>query len=311
MKTLIILIITASAIVLSALSPHVMLNPGQLSQGHIKNENDCSSCHKMFNGVESERCIKCHKVEEIGLNKFKQDSAGSQKEIVLFHSKLKDLNCSSCHTDHKGRDPKLSVAGFNHNLLPQNIVAGCNRCHAAPADSLHRFVSINCSSCHNTNRWQFEGRFDHNQIKGVAKNNCTACHAKPLDRFHEDLSDNCDKCHSVDKWVPSTFDHSSYFILDRHHNVKCSTCHTTNDSKLYTCYGCHEHSEAKIRQEHLEEGITNYTDCASCHRSGDKHDLKKGGERRNGMEEDADKVRDYIRNGERKKSGHNEHEGEH
>jgi hypothetical protein len=50
-----------------------------------------------------------------------------------------------------------------------------------------------------------------------------------------------------------------------------------NDYKKYTCYGCHEHTPAKIKREHLEEGIRNFDNCVECHRSGDK-DEAKGGE---------------------------------
>ena len=35
----------------------------------------------------------------------------------------------------------------------------------------------------------------------------------------------------------------------------CVTCHVDNDYSNYTCYGCHEHSRSKIREEHVEEGI--------------------------------------------------------
>ena len=43
----------------------------------------------------------------------------------------------------------------------------------------------------------------------------------------------------------------------------------------YTCYGCHEHSRSKIREEHLEEGIRDYENCVECHRSGDEDEAKR------------------------------------
>jgi hypothetical protein len=297
MKAFLIILITASAIALSALSPHLMLNPGKLSQGHIKNEKECSSCHQLLSGVSSERCMKCHKLEEIGLQQWEQDSSNKGKEAVLFHSKLIETECTACHTDHNGRDAELSLTSFNHTLLPANILATCNSCHATPKDSLHTMVNISCNNCHNINKWKLTGPFDHGQVRASLRNNCTACHQKPADDFHQDLLENCNKCHSTEHWIPADFDHDSYFQLDRDHNVKCATCHATNNYKAYTCYGCHEHSEARIRDEHLEEGITNFTDCASCHQSGDKHDLKKGNYRNGKEQEDARKVREYLKKG--------------
>jgi hypothetical protein len=49
-----------------------------------------------------------------------------------------------------------------------------------------------------------------------------------------------------------------------------------NDYKKYTCYGCHEHTPANIRREHVEEGIRNFDNCVECHRSGDKDEAKAG-----------------------------------
>jgi len=74
--------------------------------------------------------------------------------------------------------------------------------------------------------------------------------------------------------VPSTFNHSSYFELDRNHNASCVTCHINNNFETYTCYSFHEHSEANIRSEHLEEGIRNFQDCVSCYKSGNEHNIR-------------------------------------
>ena len=60
------------------------------------------------------------------------------------------------------------------------------------------------------------------------------------------------------------------------------TCHTGNDYSRYTCYGCHEHTPAKIRAEHQEEGISNFTNCVECHRSADKDSMEKKGPRGKG-----------------------------
>ena len=52
------------------------------------------------------------------------------------------------------------------------------------------------------------------------------------------------------------------------------TCHIDNDYSNYTCYGCHEHSRSKIREEHVEEGIYDYENCVECHRSGDEDEAE-------------------------------------
>ena len=72
-----------------------------------------------------------------------------------------------------------------------------------------------------------------------------------------------------------TFEHEKYFRFDKHHRTECETCHMENDYNKYTCYGCHEHSRSKVREEHVEEGIYKYEICVECHRSGDEHEAER------------------------------------
>jgi hypothetical protein len=68
-------------------------------------------------------------------------------------------------------------------------------------------------------------------------------------------------------WTPATFAHEKHFLLDRDHNVPCATCHLGNVFSRYTCYGCHEHTVSNIERKHRKEGITDFKNCVTCHRS--------------------------------------------
>jgi hypothetical protein len=68
------------------------------------------------------------------------------------------------------------------------------------------------------------------------------------------------------------------FLLDRDHYATCAACLVKNDYKKYTCYGCHEHTPAKIRAEHEEEGIRDFRDCVRCHRSAQEEPRERGRE---------------------------------
>ena len=276
MKNLFILGITASLVWLMIDYPQAMINPGKLSAVHQDLSNKCTSCHDVFWGVSSEKCIKCHKLSEIG-----KVSLGNTKS-VLFHENLKDQACTACHTDHKGINPTISLSKFNHNLLPSAEQTNCNNCHNKPTDNLHQSLSNACNKCHTTIEWKSTSGFNHNMIQDSTKNNCVSCHKSPNDNFHSSFKDNCTSCHSTNKWSPANFEHSKYFVLDRNHNASCTTCHTTNNNfKVYSCYGCHEHSESNILGEHREEGISNLNNCIRCHKSGNEHENEggAGGER--------------------------------
>lgn len=284
--------------------PHAMLNPGELVEGHQKLNDKCISCHNPFWGISNDKCISCHKLSEIGKDTLMLNV--NEKEKILFHQNLSDQKCTSCHTDHKGIKPEHSLSSFNHEILNTTELNKCNSCHTNPTDNLHKQLTTACNNCHTTKDWKSSITFNHDMIQGDAKNNCASCHKIPDDTFHQQAKDNCDKCHSTSKWKPSTFDHSQYFQLDENHNAKCNTCHSNNNFSIYTCYGCHEHSEGNIQQEHNEEGIFNFTNCTSCHKSSNEHDIIMN---ENSHQElnlnELNNVKKYIKSQEKeKKKGH-------
>mgnify|MGYP000088079899 FL=1 len=95
---------------------------------------------------------------------------------------------------------------------------------------------------------------------------CFACHAPLRDAVHKAPKLACSTCHQPAGWKPATFDHNRFFALDKDHNTACTTCHLDGLYKRYTCYGCHEHQQAKIIAAHREEGMINIEKCARCHR---------------------------------------------
>ena len=289
MKTILSFSVIVVIVLISFLYPRTMLNPGQLTAKHQELKDNCISCHEPFWGIKNDKCISCHKLSEIGKNKSENTDIAGNGNNTMFHSKLEDVECSSCHTDHEGINSKITNSNFDHDILSKNIKEKCSDCHVKPADDLHSQLSVNCYSCHNTAEWKLTGKFDHSMITGTKKDECNTCHKSPEDEFHLSLKDNCSKCHNTGKWIPADFDHSLYFILDKDHNASCKTCHTENAFSKYTCYGCHEHNEADIFQKHSEENINNISDCVSCHKSGNEHDIKgkNDNERKNGSDNES------------------------
>lgn len=290
MKKLYILLGIGLAVFLIVQFPHATISPGELVEAHQKLNNECLACHKPFEGIANEKCISCHNLKDIGKNKIDRENK------PLFHQQLSNQECSSCHSEHQGLIPEHRLSGFKHELLSASIINNCNSCHNIPTDSLHIQVAANCNSCHQTQSWKDSTSFNHEGL--LNKSNCASCHQKPKDNFHSLVKDNCNKCHNISKWKPSTFDHSAYFILDQNHNTSCHTCHSKNNYSSFTCYGCHAHSESKIIAEHNEEGIYNISNCASCHKSGNEHDIKNNIKNLN--EEDRNKINDFIKSNNKK-----------
>jgi hypothetical protein len=225
--TLIVAINLIAILLLVIFFPHLMISPGDPIEAHAELTTDCFACHTPFIGSPPEKCIVCHKVEDIGRITTKGLAIGTEKKNVAFHQQLIEEDCVACHSDHKGVKAFRPISQFSHNLLESTLQQQCDSCHSTPVDDLHQ------------------------KIKG-----------------------NCGQCHTQDAWTPATFDHAQYFRFDRHHTTECETCHINNDYTNYTCYGCHEHSRSKIREEHVEEGIRDYENCVECHRSGDEDEAK-------------------------------------
>lgn len=270
-------------IVLAFVYPSAMVSPGPLVPAHAGLESNCFACHSPFRGAASDRCASCHVVADIGV----RTTTGAPVERMTkrplsasFHQQLTEQNCGSCHSDH-GR---LIERRFSHALLRPAMRGDCATCHAAPANDLHRDLRVSCNQCHTTEHWS-PATFDHAALPSATLARCESCHAAPTDSFHRQITAACTQCHSPQRWKPSTFDHDRFFLLDRDHNATCVTCHTNNDFTRYTCFGCHEHTPANIRAEHEEEGIRNFDNCVSCHRSGDDEGGERGGGRERGEDD--------------------------
>ena len=113
-------ILAANLIVLAILAfvyPHLMVGPGKLIPGHAKLESDCFACHAAFTGAESQRCVSCHKPEEIG--KLTTTGLPVQNPLTStpFHQKLISSDCIACHSDHAGVTRFRPTGQFNRRLL--------------------------------------------------------------------------------------------------------------------------------------------------------------------------------------------------
>lgn len=281
---LIIIANLAAGIALVFAYPHLMVSPGKVISGHASFETDCFACHAPLRGASAERCITCHALPDIGLRTTKgalikhQTEARATSIKAAFHQELIEQNCIACHSDHAG--PKLtqhSRKPFSHALLRPATRQLCDTCHTRPSNKLHENIAakIGCAQCHQTDGWK-PARFDHALLPKEELSLCQNCHKAPSNNLHHQIKDNCGQCHSTKAWEPATFEHSKFFVLDGDHNAPCATCHTTDNYKQYTCYGCHEHTVENIKRKHTREGIRNFDNCVKCHRNAEGE--REGGE---------------------------------
>ncbi len=201
-------------------------------------------------------------------------------KLIPGHKEL-DVDCFACHSPFTGAASELCVDCHKPDSIGRLTTTGQPISKPLSTMPFHqKLVSQDCVACHSDHagvkRFRPQGRFQHALLNTAAREQCQDCHKSPTDALHRQISGNCTQCHSQEKWVPATFEHFKFFELDRDHTTQCATCHVRNDYSRYTCYGCHEHTPAKIRREHIEEGIRNFENCVECHRSADEHDIRGG-----------------------------------
>jgi len=165
--------------VLTFVYPHLMVGPGKLIPGHGKLESDCFACHTSLSGAASERCVTCHKPDQIGRLSTAGQVISKPLTSVPFHQKLISQDCVACHSDHAGVKRFRQQGSFNHSLLNKETGSRCQSCHMPPTDSLHRQISGNCSQCHGMNKW-VPATFDHDNYFSLDRDHntrCVTCHA--------------------------------------------------------------------------------------------------------------------------------------
>ena len=192
--------------------------------------------------------------------------------LVRSHASL-ETNCFVCHAPLRGAVAERCIACHMVSEIGLRTTKGAPIVRASTIVPFHQgLTSQNCMACHTEHSKPMltpGGRpaFSHALLNAAIGEGCASCHTAPETAVHSAMTGQCKECHSQDGWKPATFDHSRFFVLDGDHNAACTTCHTTSDRRQYTCYGCHEHTKDNIRAKHIGEGIPNFTNCVSCHRS--------------------------------------------
>lgn len=236
-------------------APYRMITPGTLGTGHAALERDCLACHAPLRGTPRERCVACHRIEQLGLRSASGSMpAAANPKANRLHRLLGPVDCTGCHAGHRGWGREAAQARFAHDLLPAPARAACHECHATdrPEDDLHRSAGAGCGACHGTERWR-PASYDHDRYF----------------RFDRDHPSRCSDCH------PST---------------AAATGVAGIDYRSYSCTGCHEHVWQRIVDEHREQRLREpeLAACARCHRSAEESEVEHRGESRRGEDGDDD-----------------------
>ena len=195
-----------------------------------------------------------------------------------------ETDCFACHRPFIGSRPALCMTCHKPAEIGLVTTKGLVIANERKLTPFHQdLLEPDCIACHSDHKgvkaFRPIGRFSHDLLKVARRDQCSGCHQAPVDAMHQGAIGACGQCHSQLAWTPATFDHESLFSLTGEHAASCNTCHVSRDYRTYTCYGCHEHTRSKIREKHVEEGISNYENCIECHRKGEADEGEYEGRR--------------------------------
>ena len=251
--------------------------------------SDCLACHVPFSGPSANKCLSCHPLHAIGVQ---IDHGAAAPTAAAAHVRWSIVRwwTRAPRATHATR----ALAG--PGAVPVVQARPLSGCGARQLRRLSRCRSARqCPASAGRDDMRVVSRDDWAGSRRASRTTASrptsgptvrACHAskRPDDTLHASAGLACASCHGTQGWKPATFDHQRYFRFDGDHPSTCATCHqVAGDFKSYTCYGCHEHTPAKMQAEHRRQQGQNLDRCARCHRSADEEGAE-GGERENGGE---------------------------
>ncbi len=233
-----------------------IFNPGSLSiqsgppLGGVVSHSEiqqCSACHASpwETATMSDRCLACH-----------ADITAQLQAPTSLHSLVRfgqtDLNCRTCHTEHRG--PTASLTRIPPGWDPHDQLGFSLKTHRLRMDG----APFECKDCHENG---FSGPFD--QLT------CATCHLKIDQVFAQEhiltFWTDCQACHDGLDSHGSKFDHNlvPFQLVGLHALTLCSQCHVNarnlHDLQATTqdCFACHQKDDLHLGQFG--------TKCGVCH----------------------------------------------
>tara|TARA_R110002072_G_scaffold105615_1_gene230874 strand:+ start:3370 stop:4164 length:795 start_codon:yes stop_codon:yes gene_type:complete len=221
--------------------------PGKLSAAHAFLDNDCEACHTPIEGVERDKCVICHA----------NDSYITQRQPTAFHTDIGE--CSACHTEHKGREAKIST--MDHRAL---TTIGLNMLGQFKGPNHEGVIAKAFLDDLLASGRMPASLFVHPDVSSEeALLQCSTCHQND-DRHFTLFGQDCVQCHRTDQWSLPEFLHPSNQSRD------CNQCHEAPPSHYMKHF-------KKISAKVAGNPKAPVENCFACHQSTSWNDIKRAG----------------------------------
>ena len=159
-----------------------IFSPGKLSWHHEQWDNidSCSVCHSGDKGIDDNKCLDCHTVLKLRIDK------------KLGYHKDKTDSCATCHSDHNGKNYKIMRLDFNtfdHEKDADYALTG-------------KHEDVSCEECH--------PRSDSTTYILGKKNKCIYCHESKHEKKYDDSCSVCHTNNNFKEMTPQALDHKFF-----------------------------------------------------------------------------------------------------
>ncbi|MBI5303969.1 MAG: hypothetical protein HY868_17675 [Chloroflexi bacterium] len=241
--------------------------------GTLRDSQNCTACHSDHKGRDAN--LTNASIADFSHNQFGFTLARHQRDYSGAA-----MNCRACHpfSTQANRPDAQAVSASCvdcHQLAAATFIAShrrevgdaCLACHDG-ADRMKGFnhatvfaltgkhTQVACGKCHVNNRFRDTPR------------DCARCHPDP--QVHRgQFGNDCAACHTTAAWRPARLIKHTFPLIhgNKGKESACAVCHPKNYA-TYTCYGCHEHTQAEITRAHQKERIADLQNCVKCHPTG-------------------------------------------
>ena len=249
-------VLVVVVIALTLLLGPLLFSPGSLNSqakaaplggvaSHAGLGNHCGSCHTApwSSQTMADKCMACH-----------ADIRAEISGKTGLHGSLlgtRTPTCAGCHPDHHGPNGTLTALNGSFSRSLHN---------AFPFKLTGKHAALQCSACHASAK----------SLQDFQKTpqDCYSCHAKD-DKHKGSFGTQCGSCHTTNGWTGASFDHAIFPVdhgTDKQQST-CQTCHP-NGTTTYTCFGCHQHTQANVVSGHEGQSLAALADCIKCHAGG-------------------------------------------
>jgi hypothetical protein len=169
---------------------HSVASPGRVASPHATLDARCTTCHQTGHAVTETRCERCH--DPLDAHRLDTRAHAALGGGAANAAYIKDVQCASCHSEHRGRNVDLSRVSDR----------SCTSCHAFGSFTSHPEIAVVRAKKEADPGLDFSHEVHLKEVAKKGGDRCQSCHQLTADqRTYLPISfdAHCAGCHLKDR----------------------------------------------------------------------------------------------------------------